>query len=213
MSLQLLQLPSCVDSTFEFTGSLPRPQLVATRPGSPLPLTMYCHISSPSTTLLTNRHPEGPGIHPGHTMPSWAGWPIHTKIQSEPSPFCPRESIILPNPWHLGHGELLRTLNFLYLAFKAFLRITKSTEEGLTKLAVLFIITESRPTSAFPCPNYGKCSSKILKWTDCVLEEARYTLYLCNHSVSGQDNGSNSCANKYSRHLTEVFKLVVTGLG
>lgn len=41
LSLQLLPLPSGRDSTLNFTGSLPRPQLVSTPPGCPLTVTLW----------------------------------------------------------------------------------------------------------------------------------------------------------------------------
>lgn len=55
----------------------------------------------------------------------------------------------------LGMEELPSTLNFLYLTFKAFLGIAKSTEEGPTKLAVLLTVTGSTPTPTFTAPTAG----------------------------------------------------------
>lgn len=76
-------------------------------------------------------------------------------------------SIILPTYGTWGMGEPPRTLNSAHLTFKAFLEIDKSTEEGLTKLVVLFTMTESTPTVLLLCPRDRKCSSQPLKWTDC----------------------------------------------
>lgn len=52
--------------------------------------------------------------------------------------------------------ERPRALDFLYLTFKAFLGIAKSTEGGLTKLAALFTIPESTPRVPAPATKVGR---------------------------------------------------------
>lgn len=77
----------------------------------------------PAPSWYTDRHLEGPGIHPGCTLHSWAGRPVHTQIPSQLSPSCPRKRFPASfcQPMVLGGmAELPRTLNSLHLIFKAF---------------------------------------------------------------------------------------------
>lgn len=141
---------------------------------------------------------------------------MHTQIPSALSPSCPRKRNSKhhsANLWYWGMGERPRTLSFLHLTFKAFLVIDKSTEEGLTKPAVLFTTPESTPTCPFACPGYRKCSSRPLRWTDCQHSEGsslHFTSFqpLCLKSRQRELTllQINTLRENYDIYLPEVYK-------
>lgn len=121
----------------------------------------------PAPPWYTDRHLEGPGIHPSCTMPSWAGRPMHTQTRSEPSPFCLKLLFYqIHGTW--GMEESPRTLNVLCLTFKAFLGIVfqvKWRRFDKTRSSVYHNWVHTRPP--FSAPTVGSAHPKTPQWTDC----------------------------------------------